>query len=68
MVIKEAIEKVKKEDEGFEPRRRKEGEEPKFRLGDVVKSSERWVGVVSGYGSFDEEMYSTFRLVRRASS
>jgi hypothetical protein len=66
VAIKKAIEQVKKEDEGVELTRRKEGQ--KFKLGEVVKSSEGWVGVVSGYGSFDEEMYSESHSLKRPSA
>ncbi|ORY76254.1 hypothetical protein BCR35DRAFT_332878 [Leucosporidium creatinivorum] len=60
LAIEKGIARVKQVDEGVEPTRRKEGEpEAKFKLGDVVKSNDGWVGVIAGYGSFDEEMYKS---------
>lgn len=61
---KDAVDKVKQDDARVVVKgRKKKGRQLKWRVGDVVRTKEGWVGVVAGWDkSFDEAMCGEYFL------
>ena len=62
---KDAIEQVKQQDTDVAVKGRQgEGDHPKFRIGDLVRCSQGWIGVVAGWDkSFDDAVHGELTLL-----